>query len=373
MVDFINIVNSKNDPQQAMIAGLAAMKGRLKQEITPLANKFESSEILTARKELINSTVISEGELMSGYEGLEKLLVDGVIPAPHELQVLLKANLLSKEAIKEILANRTKYQKAIAFLKDLSFAPWSLLTSIDLSAGGRQGWKVLFSDPKLWLQSMGRGYKMLMSEDYFNYIEIKRKTHPYYAEAIKRGVEETGLDTMSRGEEMFASNMIQKIPGIRGSARGFVGVINELRMGWYFKGREMAEGVGATTKQQRDLADIANDLTGRGKLPNALKKLQDFGLIFFAPRLTMALLRTPVDLITKTGVGRKMLAHTLTSFVGFTLATLYLLDQDDKDKINVEWSPLSSDFLKVRHKKTRIDITGGYQPLIRALFQTIYV
>jgi len=30
---------------------------------------------------------------------------------------------------------------------------------------------------------------------------------------------------------------------------------------------------------------------------------------------------------------------------------------------------LSTDFLKVRHKKTRIDITGGYQPLLRTIVQ----
>lgn len=370
--EFRESLNQIKDPRQRVALSKSILAGRLKQEIAPLGEKFTSEEINTAYDTITTATLLTESDVLSAFEGMEKILFDGAIPAVAELKSLQKANLLSKQATKSLLENRSKWQKAMASIKDLSYAPWALLTSFDVSAGGRQGWKVFFRDPKLWGRSVARGYRMLMSEDYFNYTELKRKTHPYYAEAIRRGVEETTIDSVTRGEEMFASNMIQKIPGIRGSARAFIGTINEIRFGWYFKAREMAEGSGMTTKHQRDLATIANDITGRGKLPKVLKKLQDFALILFAPRLMMGLIRTPADLITKTGPGRKMLAGTLVSFIGFTIATLYLLDRDDKDKIDVEWNPLSSDFLKVRHGKTRIDITGGYQPLIRTTWQLAY-
>lgn len=369
---FRQSMNEIQDPRQRVAMSKRLLAGKLKNVINPLHSKFTDADIDLAFDTITTAKNMTEADVLAAEEGLQKLFFDGQIPAMNELHALKKGNILSAAAIKEILANRTTYQKAMHYIKDLSFAPWALLTSFDVSAGGRQGWKVLFRDPKLWLSSVGRGYRMLMSEDYFKYVELRRKTHPYYQEAIRRGVEETTLDSVTTGEEMMASNMVQKIPGIRGSARAFVGVINELRMGWYFKGREMAEGAGWTAQQQKDLADIANDITGRGKLPRVLEKLQDVGLIFFAPRLTMALLRTPADVITKTGPGRKMLAGALVSFIGFTLSTLYLLDRDDKDDIDVEWSPLSSDFLKVRHGKTRIDITGGYQPLIRAVFQMAY-
>jgi hypothetical protein len=369
--EFREIMKDVQDPRQRVAIAKQALKGRLKKQITPLQNKFTSEEIDTAYDTITKATLLTEGDVLSAFEGMEKMLFDGTVPAINELKALQKANLLSKKATSNLLKHRTKWQRTMSALKDLSFAPWSLLTSFDVSASGRQGWKVFFKEPKLWLQSVGRGYRMLASEKYFNYIELKRKTHPYYNEAVKRGIEETTIDSVARGEEMFASNMIQKIPGIRASARAFIGTINELRFGWYFKGREMSEGAGMTAKQQKDLATIANDLTGRGKLPKALKKLQDIGLIFFAPRLTAALIRTPADLITKKGPGRKMLAGTLVNFLGFTLATLYLLDRDDKDKIDVEWNPLSSDFLKVRHGKTRVDITGGYQPILRAIAQVL--
>lgn len=370
--EFRESLSQIKDPRQRVALSKSILAGRLKQEIAPLGEKFTSEEINTAYDTITTATLLTESDVLSAFEGMEKILFDGVIPMPSELKALQKANLLSKQATKSLLDNRTKWQKTMSAIRDLSFAPWALLTSFDVSAGGRQGWKVLFKDPKLWGKSVARGYRMLMSEDYFNYTELKRKTHPYYAEAIRRGVEETTIDSITRGEEMFASNMIQRVPGIRGSARAFIGTINEIRMGWYFKGREMMEGAGMTARQQRDLADIANDITGRGKLPKTLKKLQDIGLIFFAPRLTMGLIRTPADLLTKTGPGRKMLAGALVSFVGFTLATLYLLDRDDKDKIDVEWNPLSSDFLKIRHGKTRVDILGGYQPLIRTVIQLAY-
>jgi len=343
-----------------------------------MQDKFGKDSIDAAYDTITTSTLLTEGEQINAYEGLEKLLFDGIIPAKHELMALQKAGLLSKEATAQILKNRKLSQRIIDGLKDISFAPWSLLTSFDMSMGGRQGWRVLFRSPTLWLQGVARGYRAFASEKYYNYIELKRKTHPLYAEAIKRGVEETQIDSATRGEEMFASNMIQKIPGIRASARGFITGVNELRFGWYFRGRELSEGLGQPTIEQKRLATFANDITGRGKLPKALQKLQEFGLIFFAPRLFMSLVRVPtVDLIPsgkemklrQYSPARKMLAGTLVKFLAFTLATLYLLDRDDKDKIDVEWSPLSTDFLKVRHKKTRIDITGGYQPLLRTIVQ----
>lgn len=391
--EFRKIKESVADPRQRIAIAKAELKGRLKKQITPLQEKFTSEEIDNAFDTITESTILTEGEQISAVEGIEKLLFDGAIPALHELAALQRANLLSKQAIQNILKNRTAWQKMWARIKDLSFAPWSILTSIDLSAGGRQGWKVLFRDPKLWFKSVARGYRMFASEDYFNYIELKRKTHPFYNEAIRRGIEETTIDSITRGEEVFASNMIQKIPGIRASARGFIGTINELRFGWYFKGKQLSEGSGMTAQQQKELATIANDITGRGKLPKALKKIQSIGLPFFAPRLFMGLVRTPLDLFSVNEIkqimgdikrgevktlgdisqrispARKMLAGTLASFIAFTLATLYLLDRDDKDKIDVEWNPLSSDFLKVRHGKTRIDILSGYQPIIRVIAQ----
>ncbi len=381
--EFRNIRDSVQDPRQKIaIATRAALSGKLKREITPLQEKFSTDSVLAAFDTIATSTLLTDGEQISATKGLVKLLGDekgaAQIPAKHELALLQKAGLLSKQATAQILKNRELSQRVWDSIKDLSFAPWSLLTSFDMSAGGRQGWKVLFADPKMWLKSVARGYRAFASEKYYNFIELRRKTNPLYPEAIKRGVEETTIDSATRGEEMFASNMIQKIPGIRASARGFITTVNEMRFGWYFKGKELSEGMGLSAADQKTLATIANDITGRGKLPKVLQKLQETSLIFFAPKLTAALVRIPtVDLIPsgkemklrKYSPARKMLAGTLVKFLGLTLATLYLLDRDDKDKIDVEWNPLSTDFLKVRHKKTRVDITGGYQPLLRAVVQ----
>lgn len=381
--EFRNIRDSIKDPRQKVnMAKRIALSGKLKREIMPLQEKFSSDSVLAAFDTIATSTLLTDGEQISATDGLIKLLGDekgaAQIPAKHELMALQKAGLLSKEATVQILKNRELSQRIWDGVKDLSFAPWSLLTSFDMSAGGRQGWKVLFADPKLWLKSVGRGYRAFTNEKYYNFIELRRKTNPLYTEAIMRGVEETQIDSATRGEEMFASNMIQKIPGIRASARGFITTVNEMRFGWYFKGAELSEGMGMSSADKKTLATIANDITGRGKLPKVLQKLQEFSLIFFAPKLTSALVRIPtVDLIPsgkemklrKYSPARKMLAGTLVKFLGLTLATLYLLDRDDKDKIDVEWNPLSTDFLKVRHKKTRVDITGGYQPLLRTIVQ----
>lgn len=366
--EFRGIVKDVKDPRARVKLAKSALKGQLKQEINPLEEYVESEDIDLAYDTITTSTQLTDGEVISADEGLSKMFFDGIIPAKHELSALEKAGVLSKEASQGLLRNRTKWQKAVDVMKDVAFAPWSILTSYDLSFS-RQGWMMAFSKPGLFFRTQGRAWRMLASENYFKYIELKRKTHPYYQEALKRGVEETTLGRVGKKEEMFASSLVQKLPGIHPSARAFVGALNELRFGWYFAMRESNEGLGMTAKQQKELGALANDLTGRGKLPKALKTLQNTGLIFFAPRLQAARIRTITDLATLKGPARKMLAGTLVKFLGLTLSTLWLLDRDDD--ISVEWDAKSSDFLKVRYKNTRIDITGGYQQLLRYTAQAV--
>jgi hypothetical protein len=367
--EFREIVKDVRDPRARVKLAKAALKGQLKREIAPLEAQLDSQDIDLAYDAITTSTQLTDSEMLSADEGLQKMFFDGHIPAKHELSALVKAGVLSKEASKNLLKNRTKWAKAMDTVKDLAFAPWSILTSYDLSFT-RQGWMMAFSKPGLFLRTQGRAWRMLASEDYFSYIELKRKTHPLYQEAIRKGVEETTTGTVGSTEEMFASKLVQKLPGIHPSARAFVGALNELRFGWYFSMRESNEGLGMTSKQQKELGTLANDLTGRGKLPKALKTLQKSGLIFFAPRLQAARVRTITDLATMKGPARKMLAGTLIKFLGLTLSTLWLLDKDDD--ITVEWNPKSSDFLKVKYQNTRIDITGGYQQLLRYAAQMVY-
>lgn len=367
--EFREIVKDVKDPRARVKLAKAALKGQLKQEITPLEDYIEKEDIDLAYDTITTSTQLTDGQMISADEGLSKMFFDGMIPAKHELAALEKSGVLSKEATQNLLRNRTKWQKSIDVMKDIAFAPWSILTSYDLSFS-RQGWMMAFSKPGLFLRTQGRAWRMLASEKYFKYIELRRKTHPLYQEALKRGVEETTLGTIGKKEEMFASGLVQKLPGIHPSARAFVGALNELRFGWYFQARESNEGLGMTSRQQKELGALANDLTGRGKLPKALKTLQNFGLIFFAPRLQAARIRTITDLATMKGPARKMLAGTLVKFLGITLTTLWLLDKDDD--ITVEWNPTSSDFLKVKRGNTRIDITGGYQQLLRYTAQAVY-
>ena len=210
--EFRDIVKDVKDPRARVRLAKAALKGQLKQEITPLEDYIEKEDIDLAYDAITTSTQLTDGEVISADEGLSKMFFDGIIPAKHELSALEKAGVLSKEASQNLLRNRTKWQKAIDVMKDVAFAPWSILTSYDLSFS-RQGWMMVFNKPGLFFRTQGRAWRMLASEDYFKYIELKRKTHPYYQEALKRGVEETTLGRVGKKEEMFASSLVQKLPG----------------------------------------------------------------------------------------------------------------------------------------------------------------
>lgn len=364
--EFRDIVEGTTDPKARVTVAKTALKGRLKIEIAPLESQFDTDSIDFAYDTITRSTKLTEGELLDADEGLQKMLYDGVIPAKSELKALVKAGVLTDKAASNILKSRSFSQKFKDVLQDLSYAPGSILTGLDMSLPGRQGWKVLFKKPALWGRSLGRAYRAFASEDYYKLLELRRQTHPLYQEALESGIEETGLGELKSGEERFLSKMVQKIPGIRTSGRGYIGMANELRFGWYFDAIDKL-GHGLTAQQRKDIATIAMDLTGRGKLPKSLNKLQNFLPIFFAPRWIAGNIRSITDLTTVSSPARKMLAGTLASFFGISLSTLFLLDQHPE--LDVEWNPLSSDFLKVKYGNTRVSILGGYEQLYRTLWQ----
>jgi len=367
--EYQNIADGIENPRLKAMYARAALKGQKKFDIPPLESYFTEEQVATSFETLWESTQLDQAQKDTGNDALEKLFVEGKIPAVHELRVLKKIGLLSDKSITKLLATpKSTTQKIWANVKDLSMAPWSILTSIDLSFT-RQGWLMAFNKPKLVGKTIGKAYRFFANEDYYKFRELQRKTHPLYQEALKAGIEETSIDGITPKEEMFSSQLVQKIPGIRPSARGYVGSLNEERFGFYFQVRESAEGVGMTPKQQKDLGTLANDFTGRGEVPDILKKVQEVGMPIFALKLNAARIRSVTDLVSLKGPARKMLAGTLVKFVGITLAALYLLDRHKK--VKVEWNPKSSDFLKVRYGKSRIDITGGYQQLIRTTAQLI--
>ena len=364
--EFRDILEDVKNPRQRVALAKAALAGRLKMDIPALESYFTSDDIDFAYDTITRSTLLTESDLLKADEGLKKMLFDGTIPAPSELKPLVKCGLLTEQAATQLLNKGPLAQRAWREFLDISYAPWSTLTSFDVSASGRQGWKILFKDPKLWGRSLIRGYRMFASEDYYNFANLRRQTNPLYTQALRDGIDETGLGQFEKGEERFLSKTIAKIPGIKASGRAYTGMLNELRFGWYYQAIEAA-GDGLTSSQRQDIATLANDLTGRGKLPKSIEKLQTLMPIFFAPRWVSSQIRSITDLVTLHGPARKMLAGTLASFFGFTLATLFLLDKHPD--LDVEWNPLSSDFLKVKYGNTRIGIAGGYEQLFRVLWQ----
>jgi hypothetical protein len=364
--EFREILKDVKNPRQRVQVAKQALKGKLKIDIPPLESYFTSEDIDSAFDTITRSTLLTEGELLHADEGLKKMLFDGIIPARNELEALAKSGLITNKTAKQILDKRGLWPRIRDELLDIGYAPWSIITSIDMSMAGRQGLKILFNDPKLWGRSVGRAYRMFASEDYYNFALLRLQSHPLYSQAIKDGVEQTGLGEMQTGEERFMSKHVQKIPGLRPSGRAYVGGLQQLRFGWYYNVIENA-GNGLTIQQRKDIATLANDLTGRGKLPNVLRKVQNVMPIFFAPRLYAAQIRSITDLGTLGSPARKILAGTLVKFIGLSLGTLALLGSHPD--LDVEWNPLSADFLKIRYGNSRVALLQGYEPMIRTIFQ----
>ncbi|KKL76270.1 hypothetical protein LCGC14_2046610, partial [marine sediment metagenome] len=113
------------------------------------------------------------------------------------------------------------------------------------------------------------------------------------------------------------------------------------------------------------------DLTGRGTLPTKLEEIAPLlNAVFFSPRLNMARVSVPIDVITTAPKGRminKTLARELATWIGSTVGTLWLLSM--LKGVEVEKDMRSSDWGKIRIGDMRIDPWAGYSPMVRVMAQ----
>jgi hypothetical protein len=253
------------------------------------------------------------------------------------------------------------------------------MASFDLSAPMRQG--VFFiGRPKQWLPAFKEMFGAFKGEKQYKTMQDSIINHPDYLLARESDLALTDMDVLlGNREEAFMSNWAEKIPllgkGVRASGRAYVGFLNKLRFDVFTDLVNKAELMGLDARKNRDLtkaiSDFINNATGRGTLPLGLQRAAiTLNSVFFSPRLIMSRLNlvNPVYYMKQTPFVRKEALKSLFAFVGFGMTILTLSKLAGAE---VGSDPRSSEFGKIKINNTRIDVWGGFQPLVRVAGQLI--
>lgn len=306
-----------------------------------------------------------------------------------------RQELRSKAAAEFNRVSKTMLEKV--WMEVQSF-PRSLQSSIDAPLG-RQGAFFLITHPvtsfKSAVPATLQGYGSINPVDYARH-ETDLKQHPDYALAIKSGLDlsETAgsADPALVAEEQFQSPLASKIfPHVRLSEQGYVLGMNAQRLALFARLADLGRAEGYTPEDKpeffEEVAKFVNDGSGRGTLPDALKRASALtNFFFFSTRLNLSRIQLLNDLFNPVkyipepanpfravpGFGsydpvmRKVMAQELIR-LAVALGTIFLIAKAMGIKVETDLD--DPDALLLRVRNTRYDITGGEAGTIRFLYR----
>jgi len=252
-----------------------------------------------------------------------------------------------------------------------------IVGSLDWSALGRHGFIPLVANPTKIIPAVRDAALATRSE-----VGLRRATReiserlnfPLYQ---RFGLELTSLDgSLSQREQEYASGLSGKIPGVAASARAYIATLNRVRA-------DLMDTMLATHPENevsdetgRALARYVNEATMRGGLGRFTQASNELNAVFWTPRGVISRFQwlTLHPLWRGTAQSRRIIAKQyaktimgVATIFATTIAALWQYlgpPSDDDEGWNVETNPTSSDFLKIRIGKQRIDFLAGLQQVV---------
>lgn len=264
------------------------------------------------------------------------------------------------------LAKRSLPKKTWDTIVEVLHLSRSVMTSADLSAVLRQGGFIALAHPVRAAKSFPAMLKAFASERAQFAVEqeiASRPNAPLYAQA-KLFLADQSTHLLTRMEEAYASRWAGKIPLVAGSQRAYVTFLNKLRADSFDAMAATFSREGKVTLEEaKAIANFVNVASGRGTVPGAAANAAaGLNAIFFAPRYVISRFQLIFGQPFYKGTARTRLlvakeyARYLAGVgVVYALAALF---QDDKDP-PIELDSKSTDFLKIRFGKTRLDPLSG--------------
>lgn len=359
-------------------AGFFAEKGQLKGELPKvefesIRGKVSQADIDNIFNKVKDAGVLTEFEKITAREGLSKMLTEagGRVPTRGELKLL--DQVFPLEFMETLLAKRSLGVKTLDAVMQAANIPRSIMSSFDLSFGGRQG---AFAAPKFrraFWDSWKKQFKIFGSEKAYQASREALIADKDFIFAKESGLSFTEVGkTLTQREERFQSQWAEKIPiigkGVKASGRAYTAFANKYRLDIFKQLVGDAEIQGFRPRDNRFLtrkiADFANNATGRGSLGSFENAAVALNAVFFSPRLNIARLKllNPIHYINQPKFLRKQMLSTALRAAG-TATTI--LTAAKLGGLDVTANPLSADFGKIKIGDTRLDMLAGFGQIIR--------
>lgn len=254
--------------------------------------------------------------------------------------------------------------------RDIAGQAKGIVASLDNSAIFNQGWKPMWTNPKIWAKNATETFtdiaKVMGGKNVLDEVMADIVSRPNY-DLMKKAKLAVGLS-----EEVFPPTIAEKIPGIarlyKASETAYTGFLQKTRADIFDKMVDIAEktGVDLDKNELESIGRMVNSLTGRGDFGNlegSAVKVAD--TLLFSPRF----LKSQFDVLAQpiTGAGgssfvRKQAAQNLLKMVGGTAVILGIVKSLDPDA--VELDPRSSDFGSIKVGNTRFKLGGGLPAVV---------
>jgi len=262
---------------------------------------------------------------------------------------------------------------------DIANSIKGIVASLDNSFYGRQGYKVLTTNPDIWARGFANSWKDMASTIMGGDPIAAIKADIYSRPNAMNGKYDNGKFALGKDfEEAFPTTLPEMIPGLgrlyKMSEAAFVGGALRFRADLADRLIPKAEAMGvdmsAPGAQAEAIGDLVNSMTGRGNIGRLSMIGEPINAAFFSIRffksnwdtLTAHTLGFGIEAGPARSFVRKQAASNLLRIVGTTALVLMIADMIDDD--TVEWDPRSSNFGKIKIGNTRFDISGGMGSLV---------
>jgi len=345
-------------------ASKGALSGKLEQPLEVQGFKHFTPEALDALLNTVHeSEVLRPFERVRARDGLEKAY-KGIPPTESEIRLLEKV--FGKDLPSAITRETVTWRK---WAYNLLGIPRALQTSFDLSAPFRQGLLAGAGHPVMFAKNFGPMIKSASTKTGFEQLMAEIEARPSFDEMEHYGVRITDTSShLAHREEAFVSQWAEHIPGVGFSSRGYTGFLNKMRADlWDQLAPEVKKAASTLEEEEqglKDLAEVINASTGRGGLGRWEKNAVGLNQLLFSPRLLASRIKY-LDVRNYwrlSPVARREMQREVAVLLGTagTLMTLAYFAVGAR----IQKDPRNSDFGKVRFGNTRIDMFGGFLPLI---------
>ncbi len=325
-----------------------------------------------------------------------------------------------RNAMNRFRSKGTKFKEATINVLGM---PINFQSSYDLSAPFRQGFFFMTRMPLQGVKAMKDMTLAFFDAEFAAQIDLDIRTHENYRRFKDANLYFADVSSAAGDRsEVFISSLPSKIPifgaGFRASNRAYNTFLNKMRMnfvdgtykGWQkpmmYEGKMVKPVIPQV--QLEKLTQLANFGSGRGPMPGPKELTEWMSVMFYAPRLVMSRFVLPLQGIrniqksyTKEGIKglpqitkgmsdaealgilqasgqlRRESARLLVQGFGAWMGVAALVEtggrinekRTGKKTFGVELDFRSNDVGKLRFGSTRIDPSGGMQPMFRMLIQ----